>query len=118
MKEKKKNLILIIIVAVINLSLVGLLIYGIVQRNIKSDTEQPNDSNPPETITPSDSNTGTDETEGIVPPITPSDPIDKTEESEKADVEFDIGDYKPVPKDPTVEDVEIEYGTKEVDTNA
>ena len=118
MKEKKKNLILIIIVVVINLSLVGLLIYGIVQRNIKSDTEQPNDSNPPETITPSNSDTDADETEGIVPPITPSDPSDKTEESEKADIEFDIDDYKPVPKDPTVEDVEIEYGTKEVDTNA
>ena len=84
MKEKKKNLILIIVVAVINLSLVGLLIYGIVQRNIKSDTDQPNDSNPPETITPSNSTTDTDETEGIVPPITPSDPTDKTEESEKA----------------------------------
>ena len=118
MKVKKKNLVLIVIVAVINLSLVGLLIYGIVQKNNDSDAKQPNDSNPPETIIPSDSKTDTDETEGIVPPITPSDPTDETDESEKADVEFDIGDYKPVSKDPTVEDVEIEYGTKEVETNA
>ena len=118
MKVKKKNLILIIIIAVINLSLVGLLIYGIVQKNINSDTKQPDGSNLPETIIPSESTPDTDETEEIVPPITPSDPTNKTEDSEKADVEFDIGDYKPVPKDPTVEDVEIEYGTKEVDTNA
>lgn len=118
MKEKKKKIIFIIAVAVINLLLVGLLIYGIVLRNTNSDIEQPNDSNPPEAIVPSDSTTEKEETEGIVPPITPTEPSDKPDQSEKADVEFNIGDYKPVPKDPVVEDAKVEYGTKEVETNA
>lgn len=116
MKEKK--IILIIIIAVISLLVVGLLIYEILQSNMNFGVENSIDSNPPEAIIPSESVTEKEETEGIVPPITPTDPLEKTDKREKAEIEFDIGDYKPTHKDPEVEDVKVEYGTKEVEPNA
>ena len=111
MKSKKKTIIIITIISVISLALLGILIYGIVQDN--SAINKASDNNTLEEITPSDSIQDTNKAEETVPPITPDKSTDKTDITEKADIEFDINNYKPEIKKPFVESVTIESGTKE-----
>ena len=111
--KNKKMIVNVVMILIAILAIIALLIYDNIQQ--KEGLESGNsDISLVEEITPLDT---VSQTESKVPPISSEDSSEQEEANEKAEVEFDIGDYKPIPKDPTVEDVTIEYETKEAEIN-
>ena len=110
MKNKKIRLIIIIAIAVIFLAVVVGVMIGVIRAN-SVNTE----SNLPQTIPHSESSVSQDNSEEKVAPIKPTESTDESDKTEKADIELDIGGYKPEYKEPSVGNVTIEYDTKEVE---
>ncbi|MBO5970563.1 MAG: hypothetical protein J6S14_18930 [Clostridia bacterium] len=111
--KNKKMIVNVVMILITILAIIALLIYDNIQQ--KEGLESGNSDIPlVEEITPPDT---VSQTESKVPPISSEDSSEQEEVNEKAEVEFDIGDYKPIPKDPTVEDITIEYETKEAEIN-
>lgn len=114
--KNKKMIVNVVMILIAILAIIALLIYDNIQQ--KEGLESGNDDIPlVEEIIHSETVSQTDQAESKVPPISSEDSSEQEEVNEKAEVEFDIGDYKPIPKDPTVEDVTIEYETKEAEIN-
>ena len=111
--KNKKMIVNVVMILIAILAIIALLIYDNIQKKEPTD-ELNNDTTPLEEIISSDT---VPQTESTVHPISPEDTSEQEEANEKAELEFDIGDYKPIPKDPIVEDVTIEYETKEAEIN-
>ena len=113
----KKKIIFAVVASVLVIAAVGgILAYGLIAESRQKDIPVSN-PNQPEPIPPNSSNTESGEdTNPTVPPIIPSD-TERVPTEQKPDLEFDIGEYKPTAKNPSVDDVKVEYDTKEVERN-
>ena len=114
---KKKKIIFAVVASVLVIATVGgILAYGLIAGSTQTDTPV-RDPNQPEPIPPNGSNTesGAD-TNPTVPPIIPSD-TERVPTEQKPDLEFDVGEHLPTGKYPSVDNVEVEYDTKEVERN-
>ena len=110
MKNKKSILIIFIVISVIILAIAVGVIFGIIKSN-NTDSSINTDSSLPESIPHFETSASQDKSEETVFPIKPN----ESDETEKADIEFDIGDHKPEIKDPSVGNVTVEYDTKEIE---
>ena len=106
--KNKRRLIIPIIITVVTAILIGLIIFGVVRKNMVSNTKQTDDALHDKIV---GETVNTDATADIVPPIT-QDTADRETVEEKADVELDIGKIER-DTDPELIDTKIEYGTKE-----
>ena len=106
--KNKRRLIIPIIITVVTAILIGLIIFGVVRKDMDSDTKQPDDALPDKIV---EEMVDTDITANTVPPIS-QDTSEKETVTEKADVELDIGKIER-DTDPELIDTKIEYGTKE-----
>ena len=113
----KKKIIFAVVASVLVIAAVGgILAYGLIAESRQKDIPVSN-PNQPEPIPPNSSNTESGEdTNPTVSPIIPSD-TERVPTEQKPDLEFDIGEYKPTAKNPSVDDVKVEYDTKEVEGN-
>ena len=113
----KKKIIFAVVASVLVIAAVGgILAYGLIAESRQKDIPVSN-PNQPEPIPPNSSNTESGEdTNPTVPSIIPSD-TERVPTEQKPDLEFDIGEYKPTAKNPSVDDVKVEYDTKEVEGN-
>lgn len=113
----KKKIIFAVVASVLVIAMVGgILAYELFAESHQKDIPVSN-PNQPEPIPPNSSEAeigaGTNPT---IPPIIPSD-TERVPTEQKPDLEFDIGEYKPTAKNPSVDDVKVEYDTKEVERN-
>ena len=106
--KNKRRLIIPIIITVVTAILIGLIIFGVVRKNMVSNTKQTDDALPDNIV---EETVDTDITANTVPPIS-QDTSEKETVTEKADVELDIGKIER-DTDPELIDTKIEYGTKE-----
>ena len=114
---KKKKIIFAVVASVLVIATVGgILAYELFAESHQKDIPVSN-PNQPEPIPPNSSEAeigaGTNPT---IPPIIPSD-TELVPPEQKPDLEFDIGEYKPTAKNPSVDDAKVEYDTKEVERN-
>lgn len=113
----KKKIIFAVVASVLVITTVGgILAYGLFAESHQKDIPVSN-PNQPEPILPnsSEAEIGAD-TNLTIPPIIPSD-TERVPTEQKPNLEFDIGEYKPTAKNPSVDDVKVEYDTKEVERN-
>ena len=106
--KNKRRLIVLIIITVVTAILIGLIIFGVVRKDMDSDTKQTDDALPDNIV---EETVDTNITANTVPPIS-QDTSEKETVTEKADVELDIGKIER-DTDPELIDTKIEYGTKE-----
>ena len=106
--KNKRRLIVLIIITVVTAILIGLIIFGVVRKDMDSDTKQTDDALPDNIV---EETVDTNITANTVPPIS-QDTFEKETVTEKADVELDIGKIER-DTDPELIDTKIEYGTKE-----
>ena len=113
----KKKIIYAVVASVLVIATVGgILAYGLIAESRQKDIPVSN-PNQPEPIPSNSSNTESGEdTNPTVPPIIPLD-TERVPTEQKPDLEFDVGEYKPTAKNPSVDDVQVEYDTKEVERN-
>lgn len=111
---KKQKIILAMVASILVIATVGgIFAYGLIAGSTQTDTPM---SEPKQSEIPpngSDMESGAD-TNPTVPPIIPLD-TERVPTEQKPDLEFDVSDYKPNKKNPSVDYVEVEYDTKEVE---
>ncbi len=120
MKKNKNNVVVTVIIVAITLALVGLAVFGIVRKNMEDENkqfleeqrqEQMNTNKDDDTSEPSESDEG--ETTPVIPDI--KDNPTTPETGDKPDI--DVSEMTRNPEAEVV-DSSVEYGTKEVDSNA
>lgn len=110
-KKINSNFVVKLIIAAVTFILIGLIVYGVI-RSLKTPTD---DSDTTKNIVVESTLIIDEKTDIVQPPsITDKTNVDKEQPvaSEEADISFDINNYTHS-LEPSVDNVEIEYGTKE-----